>query len=239
VRRAAPAAPSTKTRATATFRLVPNPCCARRSRGSASLASSALGAAREHDPMAALFELRLASSADAGRSSRGLDCHQFQKWDQGSAAERGPHQARSARRRAPVSSKGPRAGAQKNAPSPAWHDQAQVGTAPSSRIRLERSGEHEALGTFVRRVRCDDVADPAEQPSAAQPQARSDDQPENSPQEIAIIDLPNTRQDEGENGSKPRSVRHPYNISPGSGRARVRAPALRKTRRAPPGARSP
>src|SRR5207244_2557693 len=56
----------------------------------------------------------------------------------------------------------------------------------------------------VRRDRGDDVADPAKQPTAADPQARRQDQPEDPTKEIAIIELPKPGKDGTEDGCRPR-----------------------------------
>ena len=45
----------------------------------------------------------------------------------------------------------------------------------------------------VSRVRCDDVADPPEQASRADPQARRNDEPQDAGQDAAVIELPRER----------------------------------------------
>src|SRR5687767_12416117 len=49
------------------------------------------------------------------------------------------------------------------------------------------------LGAAVGGKSGNDVADPAEQPAAADPQPRRDDQPEDAPQEVAVVKLSNPR----------------------------------------------
>ncbi len=69
-----------------------------------------------------------------------------------------------------------------------------------------------ALGVAVRRVRRDDVANPSERSSASDPQAGRDDQPEESAQKFAVVELAHTRNEKRQYGSDTRignlRVRH-------------------------------
>lgn len=58
---------------------------------------------------------------------------------------------------------------------------------------LEESDEPvEALGSFVRGDGSDDVTDPPEESARAYPQARRDDQPEQTAPEVAVVELADT-----------------------------------------------
>src|SRR3954447_2965270 len=53
--------------------------------------------------------------------------------------------------------------------------------------------------SVVRGRRRDHVTDPAEKAARADPHAGRDDQPENAPQEVAVVELPDSRNDRAEN----------------------------------------
>ncbi len=62
------------------------------------------------------------------------------------------------------------------------------------------------FGALVGGVRRDQVANPTEQPARAYPEARRDDQPKNAAQEVAIVNLTNSRNDQREYCCVARSV---------------------------------
>ena len=62
------------------------------------------------------------------------------------------------------------------------------------------TGLGSALRVVVRGVRRHDVADPPKRSSAADPEAGRDDQPEESAQELAVVELPDPRNQKRQHG---------------------------------------
>ena len=59
----------------------------------------------------------------------------------------------------------------------------------------------------------DDVADPAECPAAADPQAGGDDEPHDGPQNPPVVDLPEPRDDGAEDGGDPGIPRGRHSVA--------------------------
>src|SRR5262249_47809832 len=88
---------------------------------------------------------------------------------------------------------------------------------------------------LVRRERRDDVADPPEHAAGADPESGRDDQPEDRAEKIAVVDLPDARNDDAEHGGDTRIARHGRTCACSASRTNAsiagegRAPAVRVT----------
>src|SRR5438477_11372548 len=70
-------------------------------------------------------------------------------------------------------------------------------------------------GPTIRRGRREQVANPTERAPCPDPEPRRDDEPEDAPQELAVVDLPDTGHDERQHGSVSRSVHAGKGWAPG------------------------
>ena len=84
-----------------------------------------------------------------------------------------------------------------NRPDIGWQPAAanrRASTRGSTRVSILRG--RALIGRHAR----DDVTDPSQQTARSYPHAWRHDEPEDSPPEIAVIDLPDTRDDQAEHG---------------------------------------